>query len=295
MKIIQSYWTKPFYTKENDDWEGRKMGGWNHRKYYYMSWALSCLRLKKHYNHIELITDVKGNEALINLLKLPYDTVRIELDKLNHYHEDLWALGKIYSYGIQNEPFMHVDSDVFVWNKFDKNVLEANLIAQNVEIDFNYDRVILSEILEQFTNIPSPLPTIFPENLISSNAGVIGGNNTSFFQEYSQLAFSFVNVNLNNLSKVNIGLSNIIFEQYLFTCLAHKRKIDIVYILHDIGNLYQKYLCDFQGVSHRTKYVHIIGPHKKDLASEQWLEERLLFESPAYYYRIMELIEKGEL
>jgi hypothetical protein len=28
MKIIQSYWTKPFYVKENDDWEGRKVGGW---------------------------------------------------------------------------------------------------------------------------------------------------------------------------------------------------------------------------------------------------------------------------
>jgi hypothetical protein len=295
MKIIQSYWTKPFYTKQNDDWEGRKMGGWNHRKYYYMSWALSCLLLKKQYSHVELITDLKGNNALITLLKLPYDTVRLELDSLNHYHEDLWALGKIYSYGIQNEPFIHVDSDVFVWEKINTNASEANLIAQNIEIDFNYDRIILTEILENFKYIPFPIPATFPEHLISSNAGVIGGKNASFFQEYSKLAFSFVDNNLNNLWKVNIGLSNIIFEQYLFTCLAREKKIDINYILHDIGNMYFKYLCDFQGVSHRTKYVHIIGPYKKEATAEDWLEEQLLFEFPEYYYRIIELIEKGEL
>lgn len=111
-----------------------------------------------------MITDLKGNETLIKLLKLPYDTVRIELDSLNHYHEDLWALGKIYSYGIQNEPFIHVDSDVFVWKKFDKSILETNLIAQNIEINFNYDRIILAEILEYFENIPSPIPAVFSPN-----------------------------------------------------------------------------------------------------------------------------------
>ena len=295
MKIIQSYWTKPFHTKAKDDWEGRKMGGWNHRKYYYMSWALSCLLLKKQYNYVELITDFKGNEALIKLLKLTYDAVRLALDSLNHYHEDLWALGKIYSYGLQNEPFLHVDSDVFVWEKFDNKILDAPLIAQNIEIDFTFDKIILSEILEHFENVPSSIPKIFPENLISSNAGVIGGRNYNFFKEYSKLSFSFVDNNQQNLSNVNIGLSNIIFEQYLFTCLAYEKKIDIVYVLHDIGNLYHKYLCDFQGVSHRTQYVHIIGPYKKDLFSEQWLEERLLYEFPAYYYRILDLITIGEL
>jgi hypothetical protein len=295
MKIIQSYWTKPFYSKQNDDWEGRKMGGWNHRKYYYMSWALSCLLLKKNYNYVELITDFQGNEILINQLKLPYDSVNISLDSLNHYHEDLWALGKIYSYGIQNEPFLHVDSDVFVWKQFDNNILETDLVAQNIEIDFKYDKIILLEILEHFNNIPSCISPIFPERLISSNAGVLGGKNYNFFKEYSALAFSFVNDNLNNLSKVNIGLSNVIFEQYLFTCLAYEKKIEISYILHNIGNQYFQHLCDFPGVSRRTQYIHIIGPYKKDSISEKWLEERLLFEFPDYYYQILELIEKGIL
>ena len=94
---------------------------------------------------------------------------------------------------------------------------------------------------------------------------------------------------------VNIGLSNVIFEQYLFTCFSREKKINITYLFQNIGNLYRKYLCDFHGVSYRTSYIHIIGPYKKETDSENWLESRLLLEFPTYYYHILALIQSGDL
>lgn len=107
MKIIQSLWSKPSLIT----------GGWSEKTFYYMSWALSCLKLKEFYNSVELFTDKKGKEFLIDRLQLPYDKVNIVLDDLNEFNSRLWALGKIYTYSIQHEPFIHVDGDVYIYGK----------------------------------------------------------------------------------------------------------------------------------------------------------------------------------
>jgi len=75
-------------------------GGWSDKKYNYMSWAFSCLQFKKYYSEVELITDKLGKELLIDKLELPYTSVKVELDQLNSYHSDLWALGKIVKYNL---------------------------------------------------------------------------------------------------------------------------------------------------------------------------------------------------
>ncbi len=106
MKIIQSFWSKPSYKKKNVKLHDRNNGGWTDKKYNYFSWALSCLQFRKYYDDVELITDEIGYNILIEKLKLPYTKVDVCLDKINHYHEDLWALGKIYAYSIQNTPFI---------------------------------------------------------------------------------------------------------------------------------------------------------------------------------------------
>ncbi len=80
-----------------------------------MSWTLSCLNLRKFYENVELVTDEVGYRYLIEKLKLPYSSVRVELDCINTYPSSLWAIGKLYTYGIQNEPFIHVDGDVYIW------------------------------------------------------------------------------------------------------------------------------------------------------------------------------------
>jgi hypothetical protein len=77
--------------------------------------SLSCLLLSRFYKKIELVTDAKGKELLIDILKLPYTSVTLDLSRRDKYSPELWMLDVIYSIGIQNEPFTYVDDDVFLW------------------------------------------------------------------------------------------------------------------------------------------------------------------------------------
>ena len=69
MKYIQTFWTRA--TTEADLLN--ISAGWLSPEYHWMSWALSCLQLKKLFGNIELITDTKGKYILSEVLKLPYD------------------------------------------------------------------------------------------------------------------------------------------------------------------------------------------------------------------------------
>jgi len=130
MRIIQSFWSKPLRVSEDPSRAAKMNFGWPVRKYNYFSLALSCLQLASYYPDLELVTDDFGENLLIHKLQLPYKSVRSELNKLDDYHSGLWALGKIYSYSIQDGPFLHVDSDLFIFREFDRNIGSARLVAQ---------------------------------------------------------------------------------------------------------------------------------------------------------------------
>ena len=293
MKIVQSYWTKPAFSSSRSYQGGRRRGGWRQVKYCYMSWALSCLLLKRQYNVVELVTDSKGKEILIDLLELPYDSVKVVLNVLDEYPETLWAVGKLYAYSLQKEPFLHVDGDVFIWKRFGSSLEYSDLVCQNEEVDFPHDIAILKKMRNTFDFLPDAIEREATQRgMRSVNAGVFGGTHVPFLQDYTRQAFDFINANANKLSEINLDQSNTIFEQYLFACLARLQHIEVSYILHNIGRHYIKYLCDFVNGPYKTKYIHIIGPYKKQASSEHWLEERLRLEFPAVYYKIISLAEK---
>lgn len=286
MKIVQSFWSKPFINGINGQVGHRTSGGWSHPKYYCMSWALSCLLLKKHFGNVELVTDTWGRYFLIDILKLPFESVCVELDAIDRFPADLWAIGKIYTYGLQKRPFLHVDSDVFIWEKFDNSTLSSELISQSIEINFDHDKKSLLEIIKRLDDLPQ---SIFGDsntnNLISCNAGIFGGRNFSFFEEYSSVVIKILDLNYEKLNTINfLGLANTIFEQFIFASMAKQKKIPISYLFP--YHMDYSIFCAFWNIPHKMKYTHIIGPLKKAIASESWIEERLRLEFPKYYYEI---------
>ena len=120
MKIIQSYWSKPYRRVNNGFY-----GGWYSKIFHYMSCAISCLKLSEFYP-VELVTDKKGKRLLIDKLGLPYTSASDDLEYID-YPEDLWAAGKIVAYSKQNEPFIIVISIAEIESHIGKYSFTGNI------------------------------------------------------------------------------------------------------------------------------------------------------------------------
>jgi hypothetical protein len=297
-KIVQTLWTKPAFDDDNSGFQQRFNGGWLSRKYNYMAWTLSCLQLRKFYDRVELVTDAKGKQLLIDILKLPYTDVRVELDCLNHYSNSLWTLPKIYTYKIQKEPFIHVDGDVFIWEKFSKDIESAQLCSQQLVIDHKPQYVAMEEIETHFKFIPDCIKKDKAENRILriSNAGLFGGNNLDFFKEFVKISFDFVDKNLALLYKLKSGSFGMIFEEYLFYCLAKEEGIEVTYLLEPLMDDFTgTQLIGFETVPSKTKFIHPVGSFKKYRQICDLLSNTLLVNYPDYYYRIIRLLHEFEI
>ncbi|MFH7014941.1 DUF6734 family protein [Flavobacterium sp. FlaQc-47] len=288
MRIIQSAWA----CNKTDLLDTNS--GWLSPEYNLMSWSLSCLQLKQYYPELVLYCDNVYSKMLIDTLQLPYSEVICNLDKLNIYHPQLWALPKIFAYSQQEKPFLHVDGDVFIWKKFEDKLLKGNLIAQNIEAATEYyEKIMLSleSALNYFpVDIINERKSINP--ILAYNAGILGGSDIEFFKEYTAEAFNFVGKNTLNLLKINVSDFNIFFEQYLFYCLVKKKKKKVNVLLPEIiGDNQYKGFGDFSKVPYEKQYLHLLGNYKRNEFVCKQMASRLRQDYPEYYYRIIELFK----
>ncbi|WP_340063533.1 DUF6734 family protein [Ascidiimonas aurantiaca] len=291
MRIVQTFWSG----KKPDPL--RSYYGWAAPKYHWLGWILSSNQLIKYYDEVELYTDRQGYDILINKLKLPYTKVHVGLDELNTYDSDLWALPKIYTYSLQDEPFLHVDGDVFVWERFPDDLLTSPLIAQNLERETKHYKKMLEGLNKHILFYPPEIQEEFDkgETVKMYNMGITGGNNIAFFKEYVKKAFDFVDKNAPVLDKICRFNFNIFFEQLLFYCLAQKENREvgclIKKVLEDSGYGY-KDLGAFEEVPLRRTYLHLLGDFKRNVNICRNMETYILHEYPEYLERLSKLMPK---
>ena len=289
MKIVQSFWTNGGLTNTY---------GWLSPEYHWMSWALSVLQLRQFYDEVELVTDDLGKHILIDVLQLPYTSVRTDLQTaMTGYPKELWALSKIYAYSLQKEPFLHIDGDIFIWKRFEERIEKAALVAQNFEIDFPFYRVPLQTMQNEFENVPScMLDELEREtSIFSSNTGIIGGHQLPIFEEYRLLAFGIINDNFKNLSKVEIQHFNICFEQFLYYCLSKEKGMELSYVIDNQGQFDPTYpgFANFHTVPYDTWFVHLMADYKRQESVVNHLSKRLRQDYPTYYYRILRICQSA--
>jgi hypothetical protein len=292
MQFVQTLWTGT--SEENP--VGIK-AGWRSAEYHWISWALSCLQAKSVFGEVNLVTDKKGKEVLIDQLQLPYASVSIDLEqKLDHYPQSLFALAKIFTYSIQTEPFLHLDGDVFIWHKPDDNFLNAPLMAQNIDKNLGLYLETLNEINKHFTYIPSVLlkETYAGKDIYASNAGLLGGSDLSFIKEYCRQAFEFINKNKNDLSKLNTNSLNFIIEQYLFYQLADKANIPINHLNGVVDVPIFKDYIKFDDFPH-VQMAHPVGGFKKYRHVCDHVAKKLRKDYPDYYYRIINWVRNSDV
>lgn len=269
--------------------------GWFLPVYHFMGWALSSLQLNKLYKNVELYANTPAAKLLIDVLNLPYKKVYTNHDKFNLSHVNLWALSKIYTYSLQEKPFLHLDGDVFLFKKFNKKLLESQLIAQNPEITTEYSIAVQKELNSKFAYFPECVKKDIEKAspLNSINAGILGGYDIAFFKNFTKKAFDYVKHNEESLSSINTEHFNVYFEQHLFSALAKEKNIQINFLLPDtIKDNEYKHLDEFHKTPCIKPYLHLLSHYKKDEYTCIQMAATLRRLYPEYYYKIILLCRK---
>ncbi|SNR14536.1 DUF6734 family protein [Tenacibaculum jejuense] len=281
--IIQSFWSKPFLQNSNHP-NARFKGGWLDEKYFYYSIALSCLKFKENYSEIILYTDQHGKKVLGDILNLPYTQIHTTLDELDNYNPNLWALPKLHTYSLQEQPFIHVDTDVFIWEKFPESKVNSPIFCQNIEDNYPIYQETLDAILKIFDFVPTEIINSLYQNqrVLAFNAGVIGGNDITFYKNLYSKALEMIHKNEHLFPKIDVGMFNMIFEQLLGHALASKNDIGISPLLENVDSNFAK-LTNFHLAGFQTNYVHAIGYAKRSLHACEQIEALLMYEYPEVY------------
>ena len=267
--------------------------GWLNQESHLMSWALSCLSISKHYD-VALYTDTEGKHMLVDRLKLPYKEVHVvyeDLAVLPHH----WAIAKIKTYTLQEEPFIHVDGDIYIPNPLPDDILKAGLVAQNREIGTKYYRRMVDRMLSFGTiKLPRYIEQGLEEESISSyNMGIFGGNDVDFIHEYCDEALRFVRDNdINNATLPHSRVvCNIFFEQIIFAAFADLKKREVASVLgRDVKDEgYSGFeFCDLAYYEQRA-FFHLLGGHKRNPYNCDMIGKTLLRLYPEYYKRIVKM------
>ncbi len=294
MKIIQTYWSKPINDQNSKkDVFGRFAGGWLSEKHHYISWALSCLKLKQFYDDVELYTDTKGKEILIDKLKLPYSKVHVCLDHFDYLPSSLWAIPKMYTYSLQDEPFLHVDGDVYIWEPFPVLFSDAYLIAQHFEDNYHFYIDALDFVFAYAKQIPPSIKKFDwrTKGIQSVNAGILGGKDIGFIKEYCRQAFAFLRRNEGIIHNENASKINFVIEQYLFFRLAKSRKTEINFLLTSLSQDYSD-LMQFHYIPYKQTFIHLVGSGKQNANACKMISFHLQSEFPSFYKRVSRYFDK---
>lgn len=265
-------------------------------KYYYFSLAYSCLQIKKFYQYNEIVANDNGISLVMDTLKLPYESVRQLPDKLNNLPKGLWAYPKVLSYSMQEEPFIHVDNDVYIWERFPKEFESADLVAQNIEVPISVYRDGINAIKKYFPVYPQWLNSYShysKQEFIGANAGVIGGNDIEFLRRYADCAVKAIDDNSGLWSMEDtpsLGNTNVVYEQLLFYHMAIKEQKHITTLFDGKDNGQYQSLYNFDDVPYDSTYIHCLGECKKKIEICKKLEYRLCADYYEYYNRIVSLL-----
>lgn len=287
MKIIQTYYS---FNNLNNPMLDR--GSFYTPTFQWMSMALSCVLLKRHFKNVSLYCNREAIDFLKYELKLPYDHF-IEIGPIPQEYIDsnLWAIPKLYTYSLQKQPFIHVDIDWYMFEKPDYSVLNGGLIAQNIEYDdLQSNRKIINLMCDNHVIFPDEvLNHINSNNILRvANAGFFGGSDIPFFQYYINEAFNFINSNIHILLDMKNGFINSIYEQLFFYIFAQNRNKSIHCVTSGdyLSTRFDWLPIDLSYLP-KQGYMHFIAGIKRNINAFKFVSHYLRHLSPAIFSRII--------
>jgi len=272
-------------------------GRWLEPRHHLLSWVLSVETARRHFRHTALVTDSAGAALLVDQLGLAFSQVSTELDSLADADPDWWALGKLVAYRAQAEPFIHIDSDAYLWGPLPERLTTAPVLAQNIETFQPGASYYEPEVFESALANRGWLPPEWTEvrrargeMLSAVCCGILGGTDVEFLAHYAAEAISLVSrpENRSALALLEDRVGHVILvEQFLlWACLEYHgenplssfRDIRIEYLFASQDQAYQ-------GIA-VSPYTHLIGPAKRNRLIMDRLEKRVRRQYPELAARI---------
>jgi len=287
MNALWSFWSKPY--REN------KSLGWFDDVSMFCSWKLSFENAKQFFDKTILVTDEFGKYLLVSMLGLKFDSVEIRLNALDSLDSQWWALGKVYSYLFQDEPFLHIDSDVYLHKKPEDRLMTSGLIGQNYEhftIGNSWYHPQKFEIIKKIEGYLPKEVAWYIEQKYNQKAiccGVFGGNDIAFIKHYASLVFRIFRHKKNFPLWLLLGGDNILLEQYILSaCIEYYsfyREYPFVSGV-SIECFFESSSAAFNPIeAEKQGYTHLIGGAKKNKDICEKLKKRVINDYSDYYER----------
>ena len=294
MRAVWSFWSKPFRAKAGRTWPSPL--------HHLLAWGLSLRLARRHFPETMLVTDSAGKSLLVDALGLPFTHVSTELDQLRRVDASWWALGKLIAYRMQQQPFIHLDTDVFLWKPLPAGMLAASVFAQCREEHAVQQWSGHEDVERAFFDHSIALPAEWEWSRSRSlhyyqeaNCGIMGGNRIDFIRYYSELAIDLV-LNPDHSSAWQAvpdhGGHNMFVEQFLLdACFEFHRShpqspfrgIHMRYLFPTNAEAFDRHCAA------RAGYTHLLGDSKQDPHIARRLEERTQQEDPNFYRHCLQL------
>ncbi len=226
MKVIFSYWSKA----KTDE----------HQSVFKELAAVSNYFAKQHGYETVLYADGPGE---ILLKDIEYDNIiRMPEYTLDKFPKTGWSLGKLFATSMMNEPFLHLDFDLFLFKPIEQKFLEKPAV-------FFHDEIWMDEILANSSFVIKRSPELLKnnKNYRSYNCAIFGGTDYKAFKEVAKYICDFAVENSDFLEKMSSQqrvlkrknlVSHFIYlamllEQLWMPQLLKKRNIPIETILYN--------------------------------------------------------------
>lgn len=303
MRAVWTFWSKPFWLQQRFSWLSEQ--------HHLLAWVLSVETARNHYPDTALYTDDEGARLLIDGIGLQFQHVSTALNVLVGHDPLLWALGKIYTYRLQTTSFVHLDNDVFLWERLPVRMETAPLLAQNPEHfvvgESHYKPQAFAAASQGTENIEVPAEWKWyyadgkqPQR--GDACGIFGGNHIEFINYYAELAIGMAehpaNAPIWSLLGRDAGTNNAcsLFEEYLLSaCIEYHKNIATspyrnIAIEYLFGSMSEAYSAEH---AVRAGYTHMIGAAKQNRLLCERLEQRVMRDYPEHYERCIRFESTG--
>ena len=248
-----------------------------------------------------LVTDSEGARLLIDGLGLPVERVSTELDALADDDPALWMLGKLHAYRAQDVPFVHLDTDVFLWRRLPESVERADVFAQHPEPftigASHYKPEELLKLLAGTSHSWTPPEWEWSLSLGDPQrgecCGILGGKHLDFIRYYADTAIRLVAEPRNRAALARVedrAQFNTTIEQYhLGACVDYHRHhpespyrgVQIRYLFNSFGEAFNP------NIAAKLGFTHLLAGSKQNAAVVARLEQRVARDYPEAFDRCL--------